>query len=44
MLNQEEVDNSVAEDKAKILGVVFGKKTSIVHDAKAIVDVFCKED
>ena len=44
MLNQEEVNNSVAEDKAKILGAVFGKKTSIVYDAKAIVDVFCKED
>jgi len=32
-----------AEERAKILAAVFGKRTSIVFDAAAICELFCKE-
>lgn len=43
MLGQAAPKPSAAEEKAKILATVFGKKTSIVFDSKAICDLFQKE-
>lgn len=42
MLGQTAPEMSESEEKAKILGAVFGKKTSVVFDSRSICDLFSK--
>ena len=43
MLGHQTAEVSESEEQAKILAFVFGKKTSVVFDAKSICDLFKKE-
>ena len=43
MLGQEKPESSTSLEKAKLIAAVFGKKTSVVFDIRAICDLFCKE-
>lgn len=41
--NKASAEISNAEEKARIIATVYGKKTSVIFDARAICDLFAKD-